>query len=116
MSQTTLGFVLEPDSRNGLMQMSIFSSGEAPASLSPLRACEKGWTTRVATSPLPILPLLAGIGPAGWFGNVLCNMSVMQRSAELPMPSGAKRAIRRTWLVLATILPSAYANAMESKK
>ena len=50
------------------MQMSIFSSEEHHVSLLASQGCEKDWMTRVATSCSPILPLLADIGPSGWFG------------------------------------------------
>jgi hypothetical protein len=50
------------------MQLSMFSSEEPPANHSASRDSELDWTTRVATSCSPMLPLLANIGPAGWYG------------------------------------------------
>ena len=50
------------------MQMSMFSLEEPLASPSQLQDSEKDWMTRVATSCLPILPLLQSIAPSGWFG------------------------------------------------
>lgn len=50
------------------MQLSIFSAEEHPASPSALPGCEEDFQTLVATSCLPILPLLQDIGPSGWFG------------------------------------------------
>ncbi len=48
--------------------MSIFSLEELPASLSQSQDSEKDWMTLVATSCLPILPLLTNIAPDGWSG------------------------------------------------
>ncbi len=50
------------------MQLSMFSLEEPPANPSALQDSERDWQTRVATSCLPILPLLQSISPAGWFG------------------------------------------------
>src|SRR5688500_637287 len=50
------------------MQLSIFSAEEHPASHSATPACARDWMTRVASSCLSTVPLLQGIGPAGWFG------------------------------------------------
>lgn len=50
------------------MQMSMFSLEELPANHSASQDSEKDWMTRVATSCLPILPLLTNIAPLGWFG------------------------------------------------
>ena len=50
------------------MQMSIFFAEEPHASPSALQDCEKDWQIRVATSCLPLVPLLQSIAPAGWFG------------------------------------------------
>ena len=41
---------------------------ERPASPSASPDSEKDWMTRVATSCLPLVQLLAAIGPSGWFG------------------------------------------------
>ncbi len=50
------------------MQMSMFFAAEPPASHSALRDCERGWLTHAGTSCSPLVPLQAGIAPAGWFG------------------------------------------------
>jgi hypothetical protein len=50
------------------MQLSIFSAEEHLASRSVSPDSERDWTTLVATSCLPLVPLLQGIAPAGWFG------------------------------------------------
>lgn len=50
------------------MQMSMFSLEELPANHSASQDCERDWMIRVATSCLPILPLLTSIGPNGWYG------------------------------------------------
>ena len=50
------------------MQMSIFFAEEHHASPSALQDCEKDWQIRVATSCLPLVPLLQSIAPAGWYG------------------------------------------------
>ena len=50
------------------MQMSMFSLEEHHASLSQSQDLEKDWMTLVATSCLPILPLLNNIAPTGWSG------------------------------------------------
>ena len=48
-----------------MSQMSIFSLEELPANHSQSQDLEKDWMTLVATSCLPILPLLANIAPDG---------------------------------------------------
>lgn len=50
------------------MQMSIFSAEELHASHSASPDSEKDWMTRVATSCLPLAPLLTNIAPVGWYG------------------------------------------------
>ena len=50
------------------MQISMFFAVEPHANRSASRACEKGWLTLAGTSCSPLVPLQAGIGPAGWFG------------------------------------------------
>ena len=50
------------------MQMSIFSAEELLVSPSASQDSEKGWQTLVATSCLPLVPLLQNIAPAGWYG------------------------------------------------
>lgn len=49
------------------MQLTFFAE-EPPANRSASRACEKGWMTHGGISCSPLVPLQAGIGPAGWFG------------------------------------------------
>src|SRR3990172_3572512 len=50
------------------MQLSMFSAEEHPASPSATPDSAQDWMTRVASSCLPLVPLLQSIGPAGWFG------------------------------------------------
>lgn len=50
------------------MQQSIFSAEELPANPSALPASGLDWPIPAGTLPSRILPLLQGIGPAGWFG------------------------------------------------
>ncbi len=50
------------------MQLSIFSAEEHPVSPSATPDSALDWMTRVANSCSPLVPLLQGIGPAGWFG------------------------------------------------
>src|SRR5690606_24304685 len=50
------------------MQMSMFSLEELPANHSQSQDLERDWMIRVATSCLPILPLLQSIAPSGFFG------------------------------------------------
>ena len=56
------------------MQMSMFSLEEHHANHSVSPDSERDWMIRVATSCLPILPLLQSIAPAGWFGRT-CQAS-----------------------------------------
>ena len=50
------------------MSQLTFLLAEHPASHSALQDCGADWQTRVATSCLPILPLLTNIAPSGWYG------------------------------------------------
>lgn len=50
------------------MQLSIFSVEEPLASPSATPDSELDWMTRVVNSCSPLVPLLQGIGPAGWYG------------------------------------------------
>lgn len=50
------------------MQISMFSSEEPRAKATASPGSAKDWMIRVATSCLPMLQLLADIGPRGWFG------------------------------------------------
>src|SRR5688572_1759432 len=47
---------------------SMFSSAELLANPSPLQDSEPDWLTRAGTSCSPILQLLQGIAPRGFFG------------------------------------------------
>lgn len=49
------------------MQLTFFAE-EPLVSHSASPDSEKDWMTHVATSCLPLVPLLQSIGPAGWFG------------------------------------------------
>lgn len=66
------------------MQMSMFSLEELPANPSALQDSEKDWLTRVATSCLPILPLLQSIGPSGWFGRTSPACYPVTEDSTLP--------------------------------
>ena len=50
-----------------MSQLSFFAE-EHPASHSAQPVSELDWMTLVANSCLPLVPLLQGIGPAGWYG------------------------------------------------
>ena len=50
------------------MSQLTFFAEEPPASHSVSQDSEKDWMTLVATSCLPLVPLLQSIGPSGWFG------------------------------------------------
>jgi hypothetical protein len=50
------------------MSQLTFFAEEPPVSPSVSQDSEKDWMTRVATSCLPLVPLLQNIGPAGWYG------------------------------------------------
>jgi hypothetical protein len=50
------------------MNQLTFFAEEPPANPSASRDSERDWLTLVATSCLPTVPLLQGIGPSGWFG------------------------------------------------
>lgn len=49
------------------MQLTFFAE-EPHVSLSVSQDSEKDWLTLVATSCLPLVPLLQSIGPGGWYG------------------------------------------------
>ncbi len=61
-----------------------FWSGEPPVSPSASQDYERDWMTRVATSCLPILPLLASIGPDGWFGRTSPAFYPVTKDSTLP--------------------------------
>lgn len=50
------------------MSQLTFFAEEPPASPSASQDCERDFQTHAATSCSPILPMLQGIGPSGWFG------------------------------------------------
>ena len=50
------------------MSQLTFFAEEPPANPSASQDSEKDWMTRVATSCLPLVPLLQSIAPSGWFG------------------------------------------------
>lgn len=50
------------------MSQLTFFAEEPLANPSVSLASERDWQTRVATSCLPLVPLLQSIGPGGWFG------------------------------------------------
>lgn len=50
------------------MSQLTFFAEEPPASLSASQDYEQDFQTRVATSCLPLVPLLQSIAPSGWFG------------------------------------------------
>ena len=50
------------------MSQLTFFAEEPPASPSVSQDSEKDWLTRVATSCLPLAPLLQSIAPSGWYG------------------------------------------------
>ena len=60
------------------MSQLTFFAEEPRASHSQSQDSEKDWMTRVATSCLPLVPLLQSIGPSGWFGRtspVSCHLT-----------------------------------------
>ena len=61
-----------------------FWSEEPLVSPSALQDSEKDWMTRVATSCSPILPLLASIGPDGWFGRTSPACYPVTEDSTLP--------------------------------
>ena len=70
------------------MQQSTFWSEEPLVNPSPSPALEKAWQTRVATSPLRILPLLTSIGPDGWSGRTSPAYCPVQEDGTLAPSSG----------------------------
>ena len=67
-------------------QLSMFSWEAPPANPSALRDSEKAWMIRVVRSCLPILRLLADIGPDGWFGRT-CPASCHRTKDGILAPS-----------------------------
>lgn len=70
------------------MQMSMFSSLEPHVSPSASRVSEKDWTTRVVTSCSPLVRLLNGIAPAGWYGRMCPEFSRPTKEGILEPSSG----------------------------
>ena len=68
------------------MQLSIFSAEALPANPSATPDSELAWMTHVVNSCLPLVPLLQGIAPAGWFGRT-CPASCLQTAGEILVPS-----------------------------
>ena len=68
------------------MSQLTFFAEEPPASPSVSQDSEKDWMTRVATSCLPLVPLLQSIGPSGWFGR-MSPASCHQTVDEILVPS-----------------------------
>ena len=69
------------------MQMSIFFAEEPHASPSALQDCDKDWQIRVATSCLPLVPLLQSTAPSGWFG----------RTSPVSSPVTKDETLRAFW-------------------
>ena len=67
-----------------MSQMLMFSSEELPANHSVSPDSEKDWMTHVATSCLPILPLLQSLGPNGWFGRTSPACYPVTEDSTLP--------------------------------
>lgn len=63
-----------------------FLPEERPVSPSQSPDSERDWQIRVATSCLPILPLLTDIGPSGWFGRT-CPASCQATADGILVPS-----------------------------
>lgn len=68
------------------MDQLTFLSEEPPANPSALLDLEKDWMTRVATSCSSTVPLLAELGPDGWFGRT-CPVSCRQTEDGILEPS-----------------------------
>ena len=68
------------------MSQLTFFAEELPANLSQSQDLEKDWMTRVATSCLPLVPLLQSIAPSGWFGRT-SPVSCHQKEGPILVPS-----------------------------
>lgn len=66
------------------MSQLTFFAEEPRASLSQSPDLEKDWMTRVATSCLPILPLLQSIAPSGWYGRTCPEYCHLTEDEILP--------------------------------
>ena len=67
-----------------MSQMLMFSSEELHANHLVSPDSEKDWMTHVATSCLPILPLLQSLGPNGWFGKTSPACYPVTEDSTLP--------------------------------
>ena len=65
-----------------------FLPEERPVSPSPSPDSERDWQIRVATSCLPILPLLTATGPSGWSGKT-CPAFYPVTADGISLPSSA---------------------------
>lgn len=72
------------------MQLSMFSSAEPPVSHSASQDCEQDWAIRVATSCLPLVPLLQSIAPAGAAAVLFERQSLR---GDLAPSRGARQAV-----------------------
>ena len=70
------------------MSQLTFFAEEPPASLSASPDSEKDWMTRVATSCVPLVPLLQSIAPSGWFGRTSLASCHLTEDAILVPSSG----------------------------
>ena len=68
------------------MQQLTFFAEEPHANHSASPDSEGDWMTRVATSCLPLVPLLQSIAPSGWSGRT-CPASCHQTVEEILVPS-----------------------------
>jgi hypothetical protein len=71
------------------MQLSIFSVEEHPASPSAQQDSALDWMTLVVSSCSPLVPLLRGIGPAGWFGRTSPAYCRQEEDGTLVPSSGS---------------------------
>ena len=70
------------------MSQLTFFAEEPPASPSVSQDSEKEWMTLVATSCLPLVPLLQSIAPSGWFGKTSPASCHLTEDAILVPSSG----------------------------
>ena len=73
------------------MDQLTFFAEEPPASPSATQDSERDWMTRVVSSCSPLVPLLQGIGPDGWFGRT-CPASCHQTEDGTLVPSSGSWA------------------------
>lgn len=70
------------------MQLTFFAE-EPHVNHSPSPDSEKDWMIRVATSCLPLVPLLQSIGPGGWFGRTSLVSCLATEDGTLAPSSGS---------------------------